>query len=403
MTVPGYCANVHPGRTLQELRSQLDRHAVATRRHLVERGCLSPSARLDVGLWFPSPALHELQQEPDGAARLAEWLLERGLRVASFNGFPYGDFHAQQVKHAVYEPDWSRAERLLHTQALAEVLAELRRRDPDGVRHGEISTVPLGWRPFLPARGSGAGLGLAATHLRQLVHFLDRLESRTGVRVQVDLEPEPGCFLDLSSQLCQWFDSAMPAGGHPDPRRYLGVCHDVCHAAVMWEPQDALLRAYESAGVSVGKIQLSSALECGADSASVAALAAFAEPRYLHQCVIRHPDGATRFVEDLPDLAAALAEAPAPPGSRVRSHFHVPLGAAEVAARPGAPAVRTTTAEVTAALRAAADLPAPPILEVETYTWGVLPQQERPLAEGIAAEVAWAAAAARGAAREPAP
>ena len=44
-----------------------------------------------------------------------------GLYVFTINGFPYGPFHGQPVKAAVYRPDWREAERGRYTADLAEL------------------------------------------------------------------------------------------------------------------------------------------------------------------------------------------------------------------------------------------------------------------------------------------
>jgi hypothetical protein len=63
-------------------------------------------------------------------------------------------------------------------------------------------------------------------------------------------------------------------------------------------------------------------------------------------------------------------------------HFHVPVHRTEIG-RLG-----TTQAELKAALQAIAALDYAPHLEVETYTWAVLPGGASiPLVEGLAAEM----------------
>jgi hypothetical protein len=170
----------------------------------------------------------------------------------------------------------------------------------------------------------------------------------------------------------------------------VGVCHDVCHASVMFEDQAAVLHAYRDAGVRVGKVQVSSALCADGSPESLAVLGAYAEPRYLHQTCVRAPGGpgsAVRFFEDL-DLALAAA-----PAGEWRTHFHVPVFAGRLGA------LGTTQGAIDECLAELARWPADerPLLELETYAWELLP--ERPdgvgpgaaLAQGIAREVRWLA------------
>ena len=58
------------------------------------------------------------------------------------------------------------------------------------------------------------------------------------------------------------------------------------------------------------------------------------------------------------------------------------------------PPLTTTQDELKAAILALLSLPEAPHLEIETYTWSVLPEDERPkdaqgLVEGLAREFAW--------------
>lgn len=380
----GYCTNVHPGATLPAAMAEIERHAPLVRERLVHAGSLGADEPLPLGLWLSAHAARTMLDEPDGIDRFADRLAGKRLAVASMNGFPYGHFHAASVKHAVYAPSWARTERLLHTQALAEILARLRGRGESA----SISTVPIGWRSEIWSSGGGAALGAAAANLEQLVRFLADLEHRTGVRVTVDLEPEPGCFLDTVDDVIRFFDQSLrPRPGDPDPRRYLGVCHDICHSAVMWEPQARVIERLRAAGIPINRVQLSSAIESRLPE-DASRLARFDEPRYLHQTTWLAPDGSRRFFDDLPDALAALDDSALrpPTGTTARTHMHVPLaiGSAE--------SLGTTRDEIGAFLRAWPADEALPTLEVETYTWSVLPESMRPatLDEGIATEVLWA-------------
>jgi hypothetical protein len=137
-------------------------------------------------------------------------------------------------------------------------------------------------------------------------------------------------------------------------------------------------------------VQVSAALHASdpADPAVRQALAAFDEPRFLHQTRARHHGRLT----GTDDLGQALAPGtPLPPSVPWRAHFHLPLTA------PPAPPL-TSTLDVTAAtvgLLLGGPAAACHHLEVETYTWQALPEAARPttdaaLADGIAAELAWA-------------
>ncbi len=425
----GYCTNVHAGLSLDAIKRELETHAVRVRALWLEQmnqegrtGTLprplpgGGEAKMGVGLWFPHTAAVQLI-ETDGVRRFRDWLDERGLFCFTLNGFPYGDFHSEVVKHAVYEPGWADRRRYEYTRMLATILAELL---PDDVNAGTISTLPLGWPAPAPGMSeSNAELSpgeklarykpqakQAAGHLTDLVHQLARIELNTGKQIRVCLEPEPGCLIDTAAGFVKFFEEFLllktsGGGGTRDEvsiRGYLGVCHDVCHSAVMFEGQAEALETYRAAGVAVGKVQVSSAVRVDFDgmggderAQALSQLRAFAEDRYLHQTVVREKNRSTRFFEDLPGALRALETSGEGPGGAWRVHFHVPV----FAERFGA--IETTQSDIAACLNDLRDGHECGALEVETYAWNVLPglaraeDGERPgdLAAGIARELQW--------------
>lgn len=376
-----YCTNVHAGADLAETERQLALHAARVRE------LVAPGGMLPIGLWLSAISAGELAAR-DQVRAFRDRLAALGLEVVTLNGFPYIDFHDHEIKHAVYEPHWARPERLAYTMRLATILADLL---PDRVRDASISTVPIGWRPTFTNEGCGASVGMAVSQLEAIAAHLRRIEDTRGVRLHVDLEPEPGCLLDRAEDVVSLFDQCFSGGG--DLRRYLGVCHDICHSAVMFEPQAAAIAAYTEAGIRIGKIQVSSAVEADGSRESLDALRAFDEPKYLHQTCVKLPAGGSgggevRFHEDLrPALGLPLR-------GTYRTHFHVPIHLERFGS------LTTTHGEIVRCLRA---LPADvhPTLEIETYAWGVLPEPLRPasLAEGIAEEMRWLRETLRGTGR----
>ncbi len=378
-TTLGYCTNVHAGATLSALRDNLERFAVPVKR------LVSADRPMGVGLWFAAAAVRELS-DFNGVKPFARWLADRGLLAYTLNGFPFADFHRPVVKYDVYHPGWADPRRYRYTRDLAHLLADLL---PPEATEGSISTLPVGW-PSGYAAVDAAQTRDAAAHLTRLVHDLARLELDTGKHITVNLEPEPGCLLDTAADAARFFHDHLL--GTPDDvsvRGYLGVCHDVCHAAVMFEPQDTALAAYRDAGLRVGKCQLSSAIRVPFDTMDAATrrdalhhLARFAEERYLHQTVIRTDDGRLTFHDDLPD---ALRSHPAPAGEW-RVHFHVPVHLDALGP------LATTRGDLATFLAHLRPDDALHHFEVETYTRGVLPDRLRrdgldDLAEGLAAEL----------------
>ncbi|MFD4993142.1 metabolite traffic protein EboE [Cellulosimicrobium cellulans] len=385
-----YCTNVHPAEDLDGVVEQLVTYA----------GPVRAAAGLDVlgvGLWMPATLAHRLAGSPADRAWLRAVLDEQGLQVHTLNAFPYGGFHADVVKLDVYTPTWAQPERLAYTLECAEVLADLL---PDRAA-GSISTLPLAWRePWSAADDEAATRAFVA-----LGAGLRDLRERTGKVVRVAVEPEPGCVLDTVDDVVAWL-AARTVPEVPDERRidpeHVGVCLDTCHLAVSFADRragtSATVRGITDAGLRVVKVQASAALHVDdpSDPAARAAVGAFAEKRYIHQVRELTASGDVLAADDLPD---ALGDGPAPgPGDAVghrlpgegpwRVHFHVPLHH-----EPAAPLAATTDV-----LRDAVDAvrSAPhgdeAHLDVETYTWAVLPEGAATdsLVAGIAAELRWA-------------
>ena len=354
-----YCTNVHPAEDLAGIVAQLDAYAVAIRRHL-------DADVLGLGLWLAAPVAAELAADPAARRRFRRELDSRGLEVVTLNGFPYQAFQAPVVKHAVYHPDWTTPERLAYTLDLARVLVDLL---PDDAARGSISSLPLAWRePWDPARA-----GAAARHLDELAKGLAAIAGDAGRPVRVGFEPEPGCLIENTTQAVEQLSNV--------DTEWLGVCLDLAHLACAWEEPAAAVDRLRAAGVPIVKVQVSAALEAADPVAAAEVLHAYAEPRFLHQT--RTDTGA---VAD--DLDEAL-ERRLPGAWRI--HYHVPLHA-----EPAAP-LTSTVPVLRAAVREllAGPEPACDHFDVETYTWGVLPAEQRPrdaagLAAGIAAELAFA-------------
>ena len=365
----GYCTNVHPAEDLAGIVGQLDAYAVPIRRRL-------DSDVLGLGLWLSAPVATALAADLAARRQLRAELDARGLEVVTLNGFPYRAFQAPVVKHAVYQPDWTTRERLTYTLDLARVLADLL---PDDAARGSISTLPLAWRdPWDELRA-----GEADRRLAELAAGLAELHRRTGRVVRVGFEPEPGCVVESTAQAVERLSGA--------DTRWLGVCLDLAHLACSWEEPVAALARLHTAGLPVVKVQVSAALQALDPVAAADHLQGYVEPRFLHQtraasCAEGGDPADPAHAAD--DLDAALAGGL--PGAW-RVHYHVPLHA-----QPDPP-LSSTGPVLRAALQALFDGPVAGCdhLDVETYTWGVLPSGRRPrtdgeLAAGIAAELAYA-------------
>jgi sugar phosphate isomerase/epimerase len=362
-----YCTNVHPAETLEGVLAQLRDHCEPVRKRLGRD-------RIGIGLWLAKDAARALVTDPAALRGLRTELDRRGLEVVTLNGFPYEGFGAEKVKYRVYKPDWTDPERLAHTTDLARLLAALL---PDDVTEGTISTLPLAWRtPFDAVRAEAA-----RTALTTLAQRLDALDELTGRSIRIGLEPEPGCTVETTS------DAIAPLTAVGDDR--IGVCVDTCHLATSFEDPKTALDALTDAGIPVVKSQLSAALHAEHPHRPDVreALAAFDEPRFLHQTRALTSGG----LRSADDLGEALSGHALPDTSPWRAHFHVPLHA-----DPAAPLTSTLAVLQDALTRlVGGTVPLTRHLEVETYTWQALPPALRPrgrsqLAEGIAAELALA-------------
>ncbi|MFE9684357.1 metabolite traffic protein EboE [Streptomyces sp. NPDC002701] len=359
-----YCTNVHPAETLDGVLAQLRDHCEPVRRRLGRD-------RLGIGLWLAKDAAHALVTDPSALRGLRSELDHRGLEVVTLNGFPYEGFGSEEVKHRVYKPDWADPERLDHTTALARLLAGLL---PDDVTEGTISTLPLAWRTVYDDDRAAK----AHTALRTLAERLDVLEELTGRSIRVGLEPEPGCTVETTADAIAPLDAIG--------RDRIGICVDTCHLATSFEDPHTALDRLAAAGIPVVKSQLSAALHAEHPHLPEVreALAAFDEPRFLHQTRTLTAAG----LRGTDDLGEAIKEDALPDASPWRAHFHVPLHADPAAPLTSTlPVLKDTLARLVGGPR-----PLTRHLEVETYTWQALPPELRPrgraqLADGIAAEL----------------
>ncbi|MGV0094784.1 metabolite traffic protein EboE [Streptomyces californicus] len=359
-----YCTNVHPAEDLDGVLAQLSDFAEPVRERL-------DTPRLGLGLWLARTVATRLLEDPGALPLLRDELGRRGLEVVTLNAFPYAGFNAgAPVKKSVYHPDWTERERLAYTLDCARILAGLL---PSDAVRGSVSTLPLAWRtPWSPHRAERAyrQLGL-------LAEGLSAIRAETGRTIRVGLEPEPGCVMENVA-------AATSLRGHV-PTDLIGLCLDACHLATEFEDPTEACDALVAHGVPVVKAQASCALHIDSPTipAARAALGRFAEERFLHQ-TREHAGG--NHVLRADDLSDALAGA-LPGDGPWRVHYHVPVHAALT------PPLRSTQSELLATLDAL--LGGPTALtdhvDVETYTWSVLPEvsTRSKLLDGIAAELAW--------------
>ena len=382
-----YCTNIHPANGWAAVFANLERYAPALKARF------SPDAPFGLGLRLSAREARELLEQ--GPGELRRFLDDQGLYVAIINGFPHGAFHGTVVKADVYAPDWRDAARVRYTSDLIEILRQLL---PEGVEGG-ISTAPLSYKPWMAAADPGAWNEITR-NVTRVAAALAKVRADDGRMIHLDIEPEPDCSLETSEETIEFFSRRLLPEGAPLLARELGiaedtapavlldhvqVCFDCCHFAVEYEDPQRALASLQAAGIKIGRVQLSSALKVPfpADrtrcAEAAARLRAFADPVYLHQVV---EEGAP--LRRFPDLGDALHQAEAACSREWRIHFHVPLFTAEY------DGFASTQDYVRQVMNTVLRTNATRHLEIETYTWDVLPARlKRDLDDSIAREYDW--------------
>lgn len=380
-----YCLNVHPGQAWADQRAAIEQCSVRI------KGAVAPNEPFGLGLRIANQASEELQS---GSLRreAAECFSRHGCYAFTINGFPYDHFHGAAVKEKVYLPDWQSEKRRDYTCRLAAQLAEWL---PEGAT-GSISTLPGSYKPWINRDSEIAAM---VANLVETALVLDEIRERTGREIHLGLEPEPDCYLETTEETVDFFEERVfPEGARmirgrrnissaraeEIVRRHLGVCFDTCHLALQYEDLAASLGRFESVGIRLSKIQISNALEVRARPEAWEKLEAFVEPVYLHQVKARRKSGS---VTGWPDLPAALLSLPKTTEKleSLRVHFHVPLFF------EGGEELGTTAHCLTPEFFRFLSKGSCPHLEIETYTYNVLPAAIRSptLEESVIREFRW--------------
>ena len=373
-----YCTNVHPGLTIAEVERGLTEFTVPAGKQF--------GSPLAAGLWLAQPVIRELLTEPDRVRRFAGRVAELGLSTYTLNAFPFGDFHSERVKENVYIPDWTHPSRLEYSWECARVLSDLIRATLPGGTEGSLSTVPLGFKTLATDADFETD---CIRNLIELARRLARLEATMGTTIRLAIEPEPCCVLETTAETVAFFhrlrDRAADANALDVVNHHLGVCYDVCHQSVEFEDVAESIATLAREQIRINKVHITCALQVsqpGENAAAREALAQFVEPRYLHQTFAHSPSGAVRRVIDLTAELARTPPAEFAAADCWRIHFHVPVDAERIGP------LETTRSDLKIALAAVTKLAYAPHLEVETYTWNVLPGADKPdLVTGLAKEL----------------
>jgi sugar phosphate isomerase/epimerase len=368
-----YCTNIHRGESWPETLNALQKHTLAVR----ERVC--PARPYAIGLRLSDQASRELSDKTTMLA-FQKWLDRHNSYVFTINGFPYGRFHGARVKEQVYEPDWATEERVEYTKRLFDLLAQI---VPDGVE-GSVSTVPVSFKGF---KLDDRRIRAARANLWSCVDHLEQLSRGTGKRFHLGLEPEPLCFLETSGEAVAFFEQ-LRADRPGDLRldEHLGINYDCCHLGVEFESPSEAIGRLRRAGVKISKIHLSNALKVHPTSEVRAALKSFADDIYFHQTLERLPDGEIIRYGDLDEALATPLTGHAQFAAEWRIHFHIPLHSKPTS-------LFDTTSDhilgVMDMMKANPNLCSH--IEMETYTWEVLPPELKNLnvVDQLVAEYEW--------------
>ena len=386
-----YSTLVHPGDTWEQMFESLQHYLPKVKQRVSPRNSFGICIRLS------ARAAQVLVEVPRERERLKKFLGDGDMYLYTANAFPYGDFKSGPVKELVYEPDWRTAERTQYTKNVATILADVA---PKGTSPS-IQTAPLGFKPNVKGPQNVA---IFTDHVLQVAAYLVELEANTGRAVTLALEPEPMCYLETTNETVSYFVNYLYTGASAEAlartarmpvseaitalRRHVGVVFDICHQAIEFEDIPASLQKFVDAGVPIFKLQEAAAVHIPkVDQKAVDALARFAKTVYLTQTVQRKGGRIDRFL----NLEDAFADwnkrnAGEQPGVREwRVHFHVPVFLDDLGP------FRTTRFAIEEALAFHKRTPLSHQLEIETYTWDVLPDHLKTgdIVDYVCREIEW--------------
>lgn len=387
-----YCSNIHSGEAWAEHFKELQHHFPE-----IKKKC-SPRAAMGIGLRLSAIAAQTLSKKKE-LFLFKNWLCEQNAYVFTINGFPYGGFHNTVVKDQVHAPDWTTAKRVTYTRQLANILVAL---VPDKME-GSISTSPLSYRHWhKDEAATGRAIKKATANIVAVVEHLINLDRQYGKTIFIAIEPEPDGLLTDTLSFIGWYQTILMQTGAEQLSQKLGIpvskarsmlkkyvrlCYDVCHAAINYEVHTANIQQLQRAGIRIGKIQISAALKAVFTQkkenrqALTAAIKKFSEPTYLHQVISRNHHHERAFYPDLPE---ALMHINAPQTKEWRIHYHVPIFTRKISP------LSTTQDDIVTVLNIHKDTPLTRHLEIETYTWEVLPKNlKKDIAGSITREMKW--------------
>jgi len=382
-----YCTNIHPGFDWTTTFDSLRKHVPKIKKEV------APNIPFGLGLRLSNKASEELDKDGN-MARFKTWLSDNDVYVFTMNGFPYGNFHDERVKENVHTPDWTTEERVVYTKRMFDQLASLLVKEVSG----GISTSPISYKYWHKSpEATHRAFTTGAQNLAEIALHLHRLEKKTGKYLHLDIEPEPDGMLENSDEVLGFFSDYLLPIAKPILKkslekneaeiteiihRYITVCYDICHFSLAYEEPKDSFRKFEKAGIKIGKIQVSAALKICANPSGNEdiwkSLALFDEPTYLHQ-VTEKLDGKVKTYNDLPIVLRNK-----PTFKELRAHFHVPIFLEKFEM------LFSTQDHILKVIDYLSEHPISEHLEIETYTWDVLPVDlKKELSASIIREIDW--------------
>jgi hypothetical protein len=381
-----YSTLVHPGDTWDEMWHSLQTYVPRVKERI------APKDHFGVSLRLSASSAETLVNDKSKREALKKFLGDNDMFLYTVNAFPYGPFKNRIVKEDVYEPDWATDARTQYTMNVAEILGDVA---PAGTSPS-IQSAPLGFKPKVT---SPKIVESFTEHVMQVAARLIDIRERTNRTVGLALEPEPYCFLETTDETVDYFTNHLYSGksaarlaqiaGIPISealnglRRHVGIVFDICHQAVEYENISESLQKLVNAGIPVFKLQEAAALYVPkVTPETVNILHKYAETIYLTQTIEKREDGMSKFL-NLEDAFAAWEKRPGP--REWRTHIHVPVFLDDLGA------FRTTRFAIEDALRFHKANPLSRQLEIETYTWDVLPDSLKTgdIVEYVCREIEW--------------
>jgi sugar phosphate isomerase/epimerase len=390
-----FCSNILPGSDFESHLNQL-KDALP----LIRKAC--PWLK-HLGLRMSEAVARRLNEDAEACTLLNRVLTQNEMTVSTLNIFPQGEFHSAGVKESVYLPDWSTRERLEYTKLAANALLKLK--TPKVV---SMSTVPVGYKAHHKEGFSDS----AIFNILEAAEYLANLQDQTGQTIRLALEPEPDCLLETSDETIEFFSQLRSVASplHAAAiEKHLGVCFDTCHFAVNFESPKLAIQKLAENKIEIFKFQLTSALAWKQPLEEDDFLvlddrvylhqtrSAVLAPRKIEgsqtqsdkQSAAEASHGIFKIVNAWPDTPASCKDLNSEQrADEWRCHFHTPLFVESYGKFVG------TQPETLAALKAAFSLglDADVDLEIETYTWGVLPKQLKTTSihDCIISELKWA-------------